>query len=54
MISWFGWIGAILTLMKMITATLSGLVSSLILNAGLAHLAEKLDPVSSLPAFRSA
>jgi hypothetical protein len=39
--------------MKMITSTLTGLASSLFLNAGLAQLAEKLDPISSLPASAS-
>ena len=43
-----------LTVMKLITSTLTGLASSLLLNAGLAHLAEKLDPVSGLPACVSA
>jgi hypothetical protein len=32
--------------MKMITSTLTGLASSLFLNAGLAQVAEKLDPVA--------
>lgn len=32
--------------MKTITSTLTGLASSLFLNAGLAQIAEKLDPVA--------
>lgn len=32
--------------MKMITSTLTGLASSLFLNAGLAQVAEKFDPVA--------
>lgn len=33
----------------MITSSLTGLASSLFLNAGLVRIAQKLDPVSSLP-----
>jgi len=34
--------------MKSITATISGLASSLFLNAGFCRIAEKLDPIASL------
>lgn len=40
--------------MNTITSTLSGLASSFLLNAGLAHIAEKFDPVSSRPTDMSA
>jgi hypothetical protein len=40
--------------MKSITHAINGLASSLLLNAGLTQIAQKLDPSSSKPAPRAA
>lgn len=40
--------------MKSITYTINGLASSLLLNAGLTRIAQKLDPVSAKPSISSA
>jgi len=40
--------------MKSITHAINGLASSLLLNAGLTQIAQKLDPASSKPVLRAA
>ena len=40
--------------MKSITHTINGLASSLLLNAGLTQIAQKLDPISAKPRIPAA